>query len=43
MNLLFYLFVRSLVDFYTCPAWGSNPQPWRIGTTLHPTGYPART
>ena len=24
-----------------CPGWGSNPQPWCIGTTLQPTEPPA--
>ena len=32
--LLFHLFVHSLVDFYIRPDWGSNPQPWHIGTML---------
>ena len=34
VDLLFYFFMHSLVDAYMCPDRGSNPQPWRIRTTL---------
>ena len=33
-DLLFLLFMQSLVDSLMCPDRGSNPQPWRIGMTL---------
>ena len=36
-DLLFHLFMHSLVDSYMCPDQGSNPQPWYIGTMLQPT------
>ena len=28
MDLLFHLFMHSLVVSCVCPNWGSNPQPW---------------
>ena len=35
--LLFHLFMHSSVDSSVCPDQISNPQPWRIGTTLQLT------
>ena len=32
--LLFHFFMHSLVDSCMCPDWGSNLQPWCVGTTL---------
>ena len=34
MDLLFHLFVHSLVDLCMCPDWGSNLQPCHIRMTL---------
>ena len=34
INLLFHLFIHSVVTSCRCPAWVSNSQPWRISTTL---------
>ena len=34
IDLLFHLFMQSLVDFYMCPDWGLNSQPWHSRTTL---------
>ena len=34
INLLFHLFVCSLVDSCMCTDWGLNPQPWHSGVTL---------
>lgn len=34
MDLLFHLFMCSLVASYKYPDGGSNPQPWRIETML---------
>ena len=36
INLLFHLFIHSLVDSCMSPNWGSNPQPWHIRTMLQP-------
>ena len=33
-DLLFHLFMHSLVDSCLCPDQGSNPQPWCIGMIL---------
>ena len=38
IDLLFHLFMHSLVDSCVCPDQGWNPQPWCIGTTFQPTG-----
>ena len=29
-EMLFHLFMNSLVDSGICPGWGLNPQPWHI-------------
>ena len=34
INLLFHLFMHSLVASCMCPDWGLNLQPWRIRLTL---------
>ena len=34
INLLFQLFMYSLVVSSMCPDQGSKPQPWHIGMTL---------
>ena len=34
INLLFHLFMHSLVYFCMCPDWGSNLQLWHTGTML---------
>ena len=36
INLLFHLFMYSLIDSCMCPDRGSNPQPWLIRTMLQP-------
>ena len=41
-DLLFYLFMYSLVDSCLCPEQGSNPQPWCIGMMLQPAEHPAK-
>lgn len=41
VDLLLHPFMRSLVDSYTCPDWGWNPQPWCTERILHP-GPPFR-
>ena len=33
-DLLFHLFMHSLVDSCMCCEWGSNMQPWHIRTML---------
>ena len=42
IDLLFHLFMHSLVDSWMCPDWGLNPQPWGTGRTLEPAEPPAR-
>ena len=42
IDLLFPLFMHSLVDFCTCPDRGSNPQPWCIGLMLQPSELPGQ-
>ena len=39
-DLLFHLFVHSLLDSCMYPDWRLNPQPWCIRTTLQPTELP---
>ena len=34
IDLLFHLFMHSLVDFCMCPDWGSNLQPGPVGMAL---------
>ena len=37
INLLFHLFMNSLVAPCMCPDWGWNPQPWHMGLMFQPT------
>ena len=39
IDLLFYSFVYSLVDYCVGPARGSNPWPWCIGRRSNPLSY----
>ena len=41
-DLLFHLFMHSLVASCICPDQGSNLQPWCIGTTLQPNELPSQ-
>ena len=34
INMLFHLFMNSLVDSCMCPDWVSDSQPWHMGMTL---------
>ena len=40
IDLLFHLFMHSLVDSCMCPDRGSNTQPWHTGMMLYPTELP---
>ena len=42
LNLLFHLFIHSLVDSCMCPDRGLNRQLWRIGTTFLQTELPSQ-
>ena len=42
IDLLFHLFIHSLVDSCMCPDQGSNTQPWHIGTMLKPIELPGQ-
>lgn len=41
-HLLFYTFMRSLVDSHWCPDWVLVSQPGRIGMTLQVTELPGQ-
>ena len=41
IDLLFHLFMHSLVESCTCPDRELNLQPWHIGTTLQPAELPS--
>ena len=42
INLLFHLFMHSLVDSWICHDWGWNPKPWHIRTMVQPPEHLAR-
>ena len=42
VNLLFHLFMHSLVASCMCPDQGSNPQPWSMWMTLYPSELPSQ-
>ena len=41
-DLLFHLFMHSLVDSCMCSDWGSNSQSWYMGRCSNQLSYPAR-
>ena len=41
-NLLFHLFMPSLVASCSCPDWRLNPHLWHMGMILQPTDLPGQ-